>query len=230
MGLNINSDFSKVSFGAAASMKTYQGMMSKSLTRISTGKRYAAGGSVSAITASINQKKSAATYEAQYYTAQENIADFYKDITALETALEAAMQKEADAEGGVDTSALGSVISTIGGVIKGGDVSIGMGDGNLTISGISAIMGGTSITSTTAATTIGSVLASAYAGLTAADYASTFLQNMAGAAQAAYSSVTDTDIALEMSKYVKANVNSQAAQAMVAQANQSMASMLNLLQ
>lgn len=64
----------------------------------------------------------------------------------------------------------------------------------------------------------------------ALEYANAFLQNAATAQDAAYSSITEVDMAREMTTYVKNNVLSQASQAMISQANQSMAQVLNLLQ
>ncbi len=68
------------------------------------------------------------------------------------------------------------------------------------------------------------------AGIGALEYASSFLQSYANIQDTAYTSITEADMAKEMTNYVKNNVLSQAAQAMIAQANQSMAQVLNLLQ
>lgn len=67
-------------------------------------------------------------------------------------------------------------------------------------------------------------------GLGAMDYATSYLQNASNAQETAYTSITEADMAKEMTNYVKNNVYAQAAQAMIAQANQSMAQVLNLLQ
>lgn len=67
-------------------------------------------------------------------------------------------------------------------------------------------------------------------GMVAMDHASSFLQNSANTQDAAYQNITEADMAKEMTNYVKNNVFAQAAQAMIAQANQSMAQVLNLLQ
>lgn len=67
-------------------------------------------------------------------------------------------------------------------------------------------------------------------GINAMEYASSFLQSVADAENSAYASITDADMAKEMTAYVSNNVYSQAAQAMVSQANQSLAQVLNLLQ
>lgn len=67
-------------------------------------------------------------------------------------------------------------------------------------------------------------------GLAALDYISASLQNITNAQYEAYEAISDADMATEMTKYVKNNIYAQAAQAMIAQANQSMASVLNLLQ
>ena len=92
----------------------------------------------------------------------------------------------------------------------------------LNISGISAI--------TSAIGSIAAASAKMNAASAALDQISSYLQNVAAAQDAAYSAITDADMATEMTRYVKSNVLSQAAQAMVSQANQSMASVLTLLQ
>ena len=48
--------------------------------------------------------------------------------------------------------------------------------------------------------------------------------------QSAESTIRDADMAKEMTEYTKQNVLSQAAQSMLAQANQNMSSVLGLLQ
>ena len=68
------------------------------------------------------------------------------------------------------------------------------------------------------------------AGISAMEYTSSYLQNSANIQETAYSNLTEADMAKEMTTYVKNNVQAQAAQAMIAQANQSLAQVLNLLQ
>lgn len=252
MGLAINSNFSKVSYGASAAMKSQQGIMSKSLTRISTNKRFAGGGEAAAIKKSYLSKSDAAAYEALYYSAQKEVANANVGISAAESALDAISAYRSAKLSGDDTAATqyqnvlkgiedstyaGSKLSSLDdGTVKIGFKADGVAGGTLTVSvpslsgigSISGVSGPSGATSKISA--LATDLGTAYAQLEAADYASTFMQNMAGAADAAYSAITDTDIALEMTKYVKANINSQAAQAMVSQANQSMATILNLLQ
>ena len=75
-----------------------------------------------------------------------------------------------------------------------------------------------------------SSVANMNAGSTALSKISDYMQNMAAAQDAAYETIADADMAAEMTQYVKRNVLSQAAQAMISQANQSMAQVLNLLQ
>jgi len=67
-------------------------------------------------------------------------------------------------------------------------------------------------------------------GLNTLEYVSSHLTNMANVETEAYTTLTEADMAEEMTNYVKNNIYSQAAQAMIAQANQSMAQVLNLLQ
>ncbi len=66
--------------------------------------------------------------------------------------------------------------------------------------------------------------------ISALEQISNYLSDVATSAEAAYSAVTEVDMAREMTSYVKNNIQSQASQAMVAQANQSLAQVLNLLQ
>ena len=252
MGLAINSNFSRVSYGASAAMKSQQGIMSKSLTRISTNKRFAGGGDAGTVKQSYKSKSDVAAYEALYYKAQKEVASANVGVSAAESALDAISAYRSAKISGDDTTA-NQMLSVISGIantsyngekmsgLTGGSVQVGFNTSGAasesisvssptsSLAGLSTTMSGVSSAST-AINNIADALASSYAGLEAADYASSFLQNMAGAADAAHSAVTDTDIALEMTKYVKANINSQAAQAMVSQANQSMASILNLLQ
>lgn len=68
------------------------------------------------------------------------------------------------------------------------------------------------------------------AAIGAMEYASSYLSSASNAQETAYTSITEADMAKEMTNYVKNNVLAQAAQSMIAQANQSMASVLNLLQ
>ena len=249
MGLAINSNFSRVSYGASAAMKSQQGIMSKSLTRISTNKRFAGGGDTETIKKSYLSKSDAAAYEALYYSAQKEVANANVGISAAESALDAiSAYRSAKLSG--DTTADTEYTNVLTGIedstyagsslasLKAGAVKIGFkanGDTantlNITAPSLKGIKGiGTVAAASAKIASLATALGTAYAQLEAADYASTFMQNMAGAADAAYSAITDTDIALEMTKYVKANINSQAAQAMVSQANQSMATILNLLQ
>lgn len=83
---------------------------------------------------------------------------------------------------------------------------------------------------TTAINDVAKEQANIGAALEAMNYSSDFLSTMATAQDNAYSSITDADMAKEMTTYVRNNVLSQAAQAMISQANQSMAQVLNLLQ
>lgn len=67
-------------------------------------------------------------------------------------------------------------------------------------------------------------------GINALEYVSEHLSNLASVQDEAYTTLTEADMAAEMTNYVKSNIYSQAAQAMIAQANQSLAQVLNLLQ
>lgn len=68
------------------------------------------------------------------------------------------------------------------------------------------------------------------AGVSTLETLSEYLDNMAALQEQAYSDLTEVDMAKEMTAYVKNNIYSQASQAMIAQANQSLAQVLNLLQ
>ena len=68
------------------------------------------------------------------------------------------------------------------------------------------------------------------AGVGTLETLSEYLDNMAALQEQAYSDLTEVDMAKEMTAYVKNNIYSQASQAMIAQANQSLAQVLNLLQ
>lgn len=72
--------------------------------------------------------------------------------------------------------------------------------------------------------------ASVGGNISALEQISNYLSDVATSADAAYQAVTEVDMAREMTAYVKNNIQSQASQAMVAQANQSLAQVLNLLQ
>ena len=67
-------------------------------------------------------------------------------------------------------------------------------------------------------------------GINALEYISTHISNMADVEEQAYTNLTEADMAKEMTSYVKSNIYAQAAQTMIAQANQSLAQVLNLLQ
>lgn len=68
------------------------------------------------------------------------------------------------------------------------------------------------------------------AGVSTLETLSEYLDNMTSLQEQAYSDLTEVDMAKEMTAYVKNNIYSQASQAMIAQANQSLAQVLNLLQ
>ena len=68
------------------------------------------------------------------------------------------------------------------------------------------------------------------AQIAALEYTENNVVTMSENTQAAESTIRDADMAKEMSEYTKQNVLSQAAQAMLAQANQSSSSILDLLQ
>ena len=107
------------------------------------------------------------------------------------------------------------------------------------ISGLDGMDG--AMNSGIAETALGTVLKSALdnvtkeqanigAGVGTLETLSEYLDNMAALQEQAYSDLTEVDMAKEMTAYVKNNIYSQASQAMIAQANQSLAQVLNLLQ
>jgi flagellin len=108
----------------------------------------------------------------------------------------------------------------------GGSVSV-----DATLASSSVSIAGTASISTvdTALTAINTVLASIGAGQNRLDYT---VQNLKAAVvnvKAAESTIRDVDMAEEMANYTKNSILTQAAQAMLAQANQSSQSVLSLL-
>ncbi len=108
----------------------------------------------------------------------------------------------------------------------GGSVTV-----DATLSAANVSIAGTASISTvdTALTAINTVLASIGAGQNRLDYT---VQNLKAAVvnvKAAESTIRDVDMAEEMANYTKNNILTQAAQAMLAQANQSSQSVLSLL-
>lgn len=111
---------------------------------------------------------------------------------------------------------------------------------NVTWTGISGIstkvkdleISGTSILSDVSAciTALGKEQANVGGALNALEYISEHLSSMASMEETAYTSLTEADMAAEMTSYVKSNIYAQASQAMIAQANQSLAQVLNLLE
>ena len=81
----------------------------------------------------------------------------------------------------------------------------------------------------TALTSINSVLANIGAGQNRLDYTVANLKSAVVNVKAAESTIRDVDMAEEMANYTKNNILTQAAQAMLAQANQSSQSVLSLL-
>lgn len=77
---------------------------------------------------------------------------------------------------------------------------------------------------------IGNQRAALGGNISALEQISNYLSDVATSAEAGYTAITEVDMAKEMTSYVKNNIQSQAAQAMVAQANQGLAQVLNLLQ
>ena len=109
---------------------------------------------------------------------------------------------------------------------SGGTVSV-----NAALTSSTVSLAGTASISTvdTALTAINSVLANIGAGQNRLDYT---VQNLKAAVvnvKAAESTIRDVDMAEEMAMYTKNNILTQAAQAMLAQANQSSQSVLSLL-
>jgi len=79
-------------------------------------------------------------------------------------------------------------------------------------------------------TALGKEQAKVGGALNALEYISEHLSSMASMEETAYTSLTEADMAAEMTSYVKSNIYAQASQAMIAQANQSLAQVLNLLE
>jgi flagellin len=109
---------------------------------------------------------------------------------------------------------------------SGGTVTI---DASLAASSVS--LAGTASVSTvdTALTAINTVLANIGAGQNRLDYTVQNLKSAVVNVKAAESSIRDVDMAEEMANYTKNSILTQAAQAMLSQANQSSQSVLSLL-
>ena len=144
------------------------------------------------------------------------------EITTLTTEVERIIQST-NFQG---SSVFASLSFQVSDGTAGGTVTV---DASLASSTVS--MAGTASISTvdTALTAINGVLANIGAGQNRLDYT---LQNLKAAVvnvKAAESTIRDVDMAEEMANYTKNNILTQAAQAMLSQANQSSQSVLSLL-
>jgi flagellin len=110
--------------------------------------------------------------------------------------------------------------------LAGGTVSV-----NASLTSGTVSMSGTSLISNVddALTAINSVLANIGAGQNRLDYTVQNLKSAVVNVKAAESTIRDVDMAEEMANYTKNNILTQAAQAMLSQANQSSQSVLSLL-
>ena len=255
MALNINSSFGVVSIKASTAMKASQGAMGKALSRIATGSKLASHDDPIALMKSAKIKADADGYEALSSGIQASSAEFSVANAAMDSLLDilSAMKSKAVAYAATDDSAaktaLNSDFASLQVALNAANATKYNGnsvlndsakfifdiDGTKSVSvTFGATAGTVSITNVSDIETQISAVATASANMNAAasalDQISSYLQNVASAQEAAYSAITDTDMAADMTKYVKNNVIMQAAQAMVSQANQSMASVLNLLQ
>jgi flagellin len=102
-------------------------------------------------------------------------------------------------------------------------------DSSLTAAQVSVGSGATITDVDNALTSINSVLAEIGAGQNVLDYTVQNLKNSIVNVRAAESTIRDVDMAEEMANFTKNNVLSQAAQAMLSQANQSSQGVLGLL-
>lgn len=269
MALAITSNFGISAGYAANNMKSSQGQMSKSINRISSGKK--APNPVDDIVSYMKSMKlkSDATGNAKMDSSVQNIAarlnvadSVYSDFTNavlemknLATAYLAAGSSNNDERAqlagafsaaktaasamakaqyaGADVFSA-SVINTL--VSMDGTSKYAVAAGTLK-SPVSAVSGWANLTISAALTTYNTSLdtlaekrATLGGYLSALDQISSYLSDMSSTTDAAYSAVNDVDIAHEMTSYVKNNILSQAAQAMISQANQSLAQTINLLQ
>ena len=108
----------------------------------------------------------------------------------------------------------------------GGTVTV---DATLAASSVTLASGASISAVDTALTSINSVLANIGAGQNRLDYTVANLKAAVVNVKAAESTIRDVDMAEEMANYTKNNILTQAAQAMLAQANQSSQSVLSLL-
>ena len=111
--------------------------------------------------------------------------------------------------------------------LAGGTVTV---DSNVTAADVAIVGASANIDRVdTALTTINSVLARIGAGQNRLDYTVQNLKSAIVNVKAAESTIRDVDMAEEMANYTKNNILTQAAQAMLSQANQSSQSVLSLL-
>ncbi len=170
----------------------------------------------------------------------------------LERQKELIVQRESTANNGTVTATLGAEITTLqseatriqaatnfqgstvfGATLKFQVSDTGSAEGSFTVSTdltYTAITASSTLAQVdTALDTVNSTLASIGAGQNRLDYTVENLKNAIVNVRAAESSIRDVDMADEMAQFTKSNVLSQAATAMLSQANQSSQGILSLL-
>ena len=272
MSLRINSNFAAMSNLALRSQRGYQTQMGKSISHISTGKRFSnASEDAAGYVSGSRMKVDATGYDAldngtqrasAYLSAANEATTTLLDTlyTMKEKALAYAGLSSSDATGAGAGAALSAEYNelaskaenmlgfTLNGttLLTGGQTFTIANDLNgntyeITWDDISSlansVTGSPDITIANLASTIQDQIDSIVSeqvkitsGMSGLEKLSAYMQMASAASDDAYNTLTEVDMAKEMTSYVKNNIYSQASQAMIAQANQSMAQVLNLLQ
>ncbi|MBQ9486568.1 MAG: hypothetical protein IJU91_02035 [Selenomonadaceae bacterium] len=259
MALSVTSNFSISAGYASNNMKTSQTLMGKSINRISSGLKapkpadnavsYVSGTKLKADSEGYNVLSTGI----QDTAAKLNMADsVLSDVNSALLDLKAkaiarASTSDSTAQGAIDASATNTIQilnDLISNTTYKGDTLFSStaptavytldGSNSLSLNAVNVSLGTLSVSDLSSITTAIDNVTTARANLggdmSALETISNYLSDLTSSADAAYTAVTEVDYAREMTQYVKNNVQSQAAQAMVAQANQGLAQVLNLLQ
>jgi flagellin len=168
----------------------------------------------------------------------------------LERQKELIIQRESTANNGTQSATLNTEIATLGSEVtrilgasdyqgtnvfnaaltfQVSDATGGTFTVNSALTGVALASGATIAQADTALTTVNATLAAIGAGQNRLDYTVQNLKSAVVNVRAAESTIRDVDMAEEMATFTKNNILTQAAQAMLSQANQSSQSVLSLL-
>lgn len=256
MALAIHSNFGINATMAVSNMRTSQAAMGKGINHISSGKKAPRpADDIVTYTKGIDLQSEAKTALSKYNTTQQEGANLSINDSAYAAATDillemkglAADYAEANTAGQAAAQgafgelkkallALNTSMATSGTSFWTMS-STAAGDA---LAGLTADLNLSAITAASAITTAADVDSALNnvikshtalgASMSALDKISDFLSDKASFTQAQYEAATEVDLAREMTAYVKNNIQTQAAQAMVAQANQGLAQTINLLQ